>query len=218
MKKLGILFLSLLGLMGCSQEAEPVAEVMAPSLVTLEVGVETQIQEEILRSSLPIFQDEGYELLILQRSEGENQVKEGGKGTVFYYNPLGIYTEELETLENFPDDITVFFPTERESDALGLLEREGLLSLRDTEPFTIESVEANYYNIRFVSQESEAVLWILCGETARMTGKSAPLVQDKSGAVAIDGDAVLVDILIGSAVQTLLEKNYNTQLKNIASE
>lgn len=217
MKKIVIMFLLLGGLASCGTTVteEPVVETIAP-LPTLIASANTQIQGEILSKLASLCQDKGFQLEIREDSKGENTF--GEEGALIYRNPMGIYSATAVELEEPEDGTLVALPVENQSEALLLLEEQGLISLSGAMPFTLDSLEGNYFNLEFLETEEgyslldEVEFVILSAETAWMSGLNAPFAVGRGGEVYFHGDTVLTELLQGAEMQNYIQDSYQGRL------
>lgn len=210
MKKIVYTSLFLLALSACANQTALDTEVMSTGGIFLEMEAANPIQAEILRESVPFFQELGYDLSIL---EGEGDF--GQEGVLVYYNPMGLYSVHFD--EDIPDGAMVALPQENQSEALLLLEEAGLISLAGMAPFDLGAVEANYFDLVLMEAENPAELIeqvdyvVETGEKAWSSSFPPALQQGRYGAVYVE-DEILATVLTGEGMQDFLVRAFEGYL------
>lgn len=215
MKKNILAMLLLLSLVGCGAEENVVEETVVPELIPIEIAVDSQIQGEILSFSQNLFEEEGYDLTVVQSTQGNNHIGQE-TGTVIYYDPIGLYGEAYEV---FPQNATMAIDGRNLDEPLLFLESIGLITLVETENYTIESVLSNQNKIKFLEVAApedmfgEADFVVTTGEKAFMKGLPLPLLRGETGAVFASGEDIVGKILTGNAMQNQIQRQYGGQLR-----
>lgn len=178
---------------------------------TITVGATPSPHAEILRAVQPLLEEQGYTLVIREFTDyvqPNNALRDKGLDANFFqhqpylddfnvknkaslvsaaaihFEPLGIYSETLNSLADLPEGAKVSVPNDasNEARALQLLQKEGLITLREGAGLsaTVADIESNPQRLKIVEMAAEQI----------------PLaIKDVTLAVANGNYAIKADIL-----------------------
>ncbi|WP_244834900.1 MetQ/NlpA family ABC transporter substrate-binding protein [Clostridium sp. BJN0001] len=172
-----------LGLIGCGGAGSDTA---SKDDKTIKIGVTPKPHEEIVNVAKPLLEKEGYKVEIVEFNdyvqpntavdEGsldanffqhkpylDEQVKSKGLdlvsvGTV-HLEPMGLFSRKIKSIDEIQDGDSIAIPNDatNEARALRLLEKNGLIKVKEGELVTQNDIIENPKNIKFVEVEAANV-------------------------------------------------------------